>query len=191
MNNDEIRRKILEILYEKDKEEPFRFMSRNLLKEKLNVEDNKLDSNVLYLKEKNLIILGKEHTQTKPFIRAIITAKGKDLVENKEEFNSMFPINITQNIISNGIGAAIGNNNSINISIEDSFKKIYDDIQKQDMSNKEEIIKNVKEIEDELKKDSIDKNKIKKSIDFLKTNASWVIPSVIEIVKNIFSLPFK
>ncbi len=100
MENKKIRRRILEILYAKDEENPGDSIERKFLKKELGVSDNKLDSNISYLIEKGYIESG-----TLSSVR--ITSDGKDLVENKEEFNSMFPVTINQNIIYKSPGTVI------------------------------------------------------------------------------------
>lgn len=51
MYNKEIRRKILEYIYQKNEERPRYMASREELKEYLVIGDAKLDNNVLYLEE--------------------------------------------------------------------------------------------------------------------------------------------
>lgn len=183
MNNSEIRRKILELLYQADEECPGESVERKTLKDKLHIEDNKLDSNMLYMEEKNYVELYKSIDAV--FDGAQITAYGKDLVENKEPFNRDFPISITQISVKNSAGVVIGDGSSAVVSMSDSFNDIYQNIEKRNPPNKEEIIKVIKEVEEELKKESINKSNIKRLVEFLKTNASWIIPSLHEILKNV------
>ena len=74
----------------------------------------------------------------------------------------------------------------VNVKIFNNFSQIYDEIERRNPKNKEEIIYNVETIENELKKDSQNKSTIQKSIDFLKSNASWIVPSIMQIITSSF-----
>lgn len=184
MDNQEIRRKILEYLYQKDEDRPQNLISRDELIKFLGVEGKKIDSNVLYLEEKGYVRLEKYLGSL--FGDARITSYGKDLVENPEHFNNEFPIQITQNIVTNSTGTIIGNSNAQTLTISDSFNTIYQELDKQNPEKKEEIIKEVKSIEDELKKETPNKSVIKKGLNFLKENATWITPTIIELIKKSF-----
>jgi len=108
MENREIRRKILEILYEEDEEKPGNIIMRNFLKDKLGLPDNKIDSNIRYLGEKGYIRYQGSIGQI--FVTAQITSEGKDLVEDESEFNKMFP---SVTIISDNKGVIIGDRSSV------------------------------------------------------------------------------
>jgi len=185
MEKDEIRRKILEALYSEDEKRPGSYVDRALIKERLdNIENNLLDSSISYLEGKGYILLLK--SLGSHFTHANITTDGKDIVENRGLLNKTFPINILQNIITNSTGVIIGDNNSLIIEIENNFKTIYQEIEKRNTSDKQRIIEEVRTIEDELKKENINRNILKKSIHFVKQNASWVLPILTEIIKKSF-----
>ena len=184
MDNKEIRRKILEYIHKIDEESPRHYVGRGELIGCLGIDEKRVDSNVLYLEEKGYLKLLK--TLGSLFQSAQITSYGKDLVEDPEQFNSEFPINITQNIISNSVGTIIGNGNSQNLNITNSFNSLYNEIERRNPEKKEEITKAVKTIEDELKKDKSDKTIIQKSIIFLKQNAAWIVPTLLELIKRSF-----
>lgn len=182
MDNQEIRRKILEYIYDKNEQQPQYMAQRDEVKQFLNINDAKLDNNVLYLESKGYLKVGKNIGSF--FVYAQITSEGIDLVENPNQFNTLFPVRITQNIIQHSTGVIIGDNNIQKINLTNSFTKIYRDINEKNPKNKEQIIIEVKKIEEELKKPSPDKTIIDKSIEFLKNNASWMVPTIIEIIKT-------
>jgi tyrosyl-tRNA synthetase len=184
MDNKEIRRKILEYIHEKNQESPQCMVNREEFKESLGVNDVELDRNILYLEEKGYLKLLK--TLSERFRTAQITSFGTDLVENPEEFNSEFPIKVTQNIVQNSTGVIIGDNNRQSISISQSFEQIYETIEKRNPKNKEQIVEEVREIEEELKQPNPNKSKIAKSIEYLKSNASWIVPVIIEVLTKAF-----
>ncbi len=145
MENKEIRKRILEILYAEDEERPASFINRDFLKEKIGIPDNKLDSNVLYLEEKGYIELLK--VMGSIFLSAKITSYGKDLVENKEEFNSMFSVTIKQQIIDKSPGGLIIeksktgdiHSHTINGSPEAKQVNLYGDGAKVDISENKQF----------------------------------------------------
>ncbi len=91
--NNEIRRKILEILYEADKTSS-RLVEMDYLKEKLNLDDSELDFHVKYLDQKSYLETSRvSHAY---FLTAKITARGVDLIEDTAAFDSEFPTKIIQ-----------------------------------------------------------------------------------------------
>ena len=186
MDNKEIRRKILEYVYKIDEESPRHYVSRGELIKFLEIDEKRVDSNVLYLEEKGYLKLLK--TLGSLFQSVQITSYGKDLVEDPEQFNLEFPLNITQNIVSNSVGTIIGSGNTQNLNITNSFNSLYDEIQRRNPEKKDEITKAVKTIEEELKKDKSDKTIIQKSINFLKQNAAWIVQGIIDLVKGSFGI---
>jgi len=184
MDNQEIRRKILELLYEHALENSTE-MSDDLLNQELDIEFNKLNFNIDYLEKEGYIsvqrFLGEDYLVE-------IESKGINLVETPEKFDSLFPIvNITQ--IYNSKGVVVGSDNvEINldesINVKDSFNEIYQEIMKHE--NSDEITENIKVIENELNKNEIDKSNIKNSIHWLRRNAAWTIPSLVQILTSVF-----
>ncbi|MDI6737230.1 MAG: hypothetical protein QME12_01815 [Nanoarchaeota archaeon] len=177
MENKAIRRRILEYLYQKDEDNPSYPISRDELKLYMNIPDNKLDSNVLYLEEKGYLKLSRGLGSL--FFSAEITAFGKDLIENPEDFNAIFPL--TLNIITNSSNIAIGDNN---VQTSTLFEGIYNQIEKQNPNNKQQIKEAIISIEQELKKAEPSRNLIGKALDFLRDNAAWILPTVIEVIKK-------
>lgn len=186
LDNKELRRKILEYVYQKDEERPLYMAGREELINYLGVDARRVDNNVLYLEEKGYLKLLKAMGSL--FRNAQITSYGKDLVEDPEQFNTEFPISITQNIVSNSLGTVIGDGNIQNVNIVNSFNSVYEEIEKRNPEKKEEIVTAVKNIEDELKKEKSDRTIIQKSIYFLKQNAAWIVPTLIELIKGSFGI---
>lgn len=86
MDDKEVRRKILEIIYETEKKEPGSEIQSLDLMIELNIEQEQLDFNARYLKEAEFISL---HWYAGAF-EAGITHKGIDLVESKDKLNNLF-----------------------------------------------------------------------------------------------------
>jgi len=105
MENAEIRKRILQILYEEDEQKPGNLVMRDFLQKKLNIPDNKLDANIRYLGEKGYIQY--EGSIGAIFVYCHITSDGKDLVEDESEFNTKFPVVINQKFINASPGAVI------------------------------------------------------------------------------------
>ena len=144
------------------------------------------DRRTLLLEEKGYLDLVKALGSF--FHSAQINFYGIDLVEDPNEFNTEFPIQITQNIIQGNTGVIIGDSNIQTITISDSFKPLYEDIERKNPKNKEQIISEIKKLEDELKKETPNKSTITQSLNFLKENASWIIPTLTVIIKAAFGL---
>ena len=187
MENKEIRRKILEYLYQRDEENPQNYVSKQKLIGFLDVEGKKVDTNILYLEEKGYVELIKG-IGAGLFSSARINSYGKDLVENADQFNIEFPIRLTQNIVTNSPGTIIGNDNIQTIEVSKNFNLIYEKIEKINPEKKEEIKSAVKSIEEELNKNNTNKSTVKKSLDFLKQNAPWIVPTIIELIKASFGV---
>ena len=79
MGHKEVREQILKELYKFNEEHPGRDMHKAKLMEKLNLDDNKLTVNALYLHNKGLIV-ANEINQVKA-LTLRITAEGMDVVE--------------------------------------------------------------------------------------------------------------
>ncbi len=202
MDNNEIRRAILENLYNWFKENPYSFLPRELLL--LAIYNSKgLESNIVYLEEKGYVELKKAlDTQ---FISSRITAKGIDLIENESEFNNKFPIrqNITHiegdmvGVVSQGDNAQIVS--QISIQIGENFNNILwgiDSTEEYDTETKQTLKSRVREIQTEIEKPKPNATKVQSALDFLKNKAKWVYdkivtnpviyPILVEIAKSHF-----
>ncbi|MEO0216858.1 MAG: hypothetical protein ABIL14_07570, partial [candidate division WOR-3 bacterium] len=90
MTNIEIRRKIMEMAYERFKEHPYYRITPKEFKEALNIDLKTLNFNMVYLEEKGYIELQKP-LEGSLFVGARITSKGIDLVEDEYQFDITFP----------------------------------------------------------------------------------------------------
>ena len=184
MDNKEVRRKILEYLYKRDEESPTDIIQKGDVTSFLQIEEKRIDSGMIYLAEKGYIKLHKALGTL--WWAAQINSFGKDLVEDTDQFNIEFPIQIKQTFVSNSQNTIVGDGNTQNISIENSFNSIYDEIKDKNPPEKERIVVAVKSLERELEKETPNKSSIRKSVDILKQNAPWIVPVVIEVIKRAF-----
>lgn len=77
-------------------------------------------------------------------------------------------------------------NTEVNVKIFNNFRELYNEIERRNPENRKEIMREVKTIENELNKESQNKTIIQKSMDFLKSNASWIVPSITQIIVSSF-----
>jgi len=113
MTNQEIRRKILELLYNEYQIHPYLTVSAKDLLYKIGITKQELFTNIVYLEEKGYVELQK--ALGTPFISARISVYGIELVEDESEFNIKFRIrqNITHiegdmiGVVSQGDNAQI------------------------------------------------------------------------------------
>ncbi|WJI09200.1 hypothetical protein FGU46_03370 [Methanobacterium sp. CWC-01] len=175
MNDEEIRINILETLYDYRKEHS-NFMPPGLLKMVINVKDYELELNVEALRK-------GEYVQASPRMGELpdlkITSKGVDLLKNGGQFNSENLINIAPN----SPGAIQGFN--VSITASHSFNQVYKVINQKNPSDKDTILELVESIENELKKDSLNKPKIKAIYDWIQQNYQWLIPTLAPIMVKI------
>jgi len=185
MDNNKIRRDILEILYNWFKKNPYSFLPREVLM--IVIYNSKgLESNIVYLEEKGYVELKK--ALSTQFIGARITAKGIDLIENESEFNIKFPIrqNITHiegdmvGVVSQGDNAQIVS--QISIQIGENFNNILreiDSTEEYDTETKQALKSRVREIQTEIEKPEPDGSKVKTALYFLKNKAKWVYDKIV------------
>lgn len=89
LSNNEIRNRILQILFDYYYEESvLSGIERSKMLELLQVPEKNIDANMLYLEQKGLITLG--HEMGSLWTDANITAYGIDAIENKEKFKDQF-----------------------------------------------------------------------------------------------------
>ena len=85
-----VRKRILEELYDFYNIVIERcWLDRAILLKYLNVSEELLDSNILYLEEKKLVDLRRDHDSV--FQNAVITAYGIDVIERKDKYAHEFP----------------------------------------------------------------------------------------------------
>ncbi|MCW4021095.1 MAG: hypothetical protein NWF14_07715 [Candidatus Bathyarchaeota archaeon] len=90
ITNEEIRCRVLDILYKTPMEESSVFgVHRSVIQEALKVRDRDLDYNMAYLARNNLVELIRAHDIM--WLWAKITVLGRDIIENKEKYSERFP----------------------------------------------------------------------------------------------------
>lgn len=197
LSDDQIRRLILELLRKRAKERPNNpEVGRSEMISLLQIPENVLDYNILhYLEEYGFVRLLSSRDG---WHCAEITALGIDVIDHKEEFKSQFPfITATINIhgdnygnIAQAVGESVIN---FNQQVSDAFKKAYEMIEgKTDIASeqKEETKKNAKMLEEELKKEKCDAGKIQQFWDWLRQNASWIVPTLTPVVMEGIKMAF-
>lgn len=139
MDKLEVRRKILEILYERFVEHPYNRTTPKEFKEQLGISLRDLNYNIIYLEDKCLIELQKP-LEGSLFVGARITHRGIDLIEDEYEFDIMFPAFKRTSPPGN---------------VFTQFNLLIDSIEVDGSINsdlKELIIENIKQIQNEFKK---------------------------------------
>ena len=191
-SNDEIRYKILEILHRTAYRGGSHWeVKRSYLKNHLKVGDNQLDFNVWYLHDRGLAEvkkISKGNWET-----VVIKGKGIDVFEHKSQFAEQYPFiqiavqRIEGPVYGNAI-QAVGSKVSINERITASFKQGYSLVELQrnlSEDKKTKIKENLEELEEEVKTEKPDKSKVQRLWDWVKANASWVVPTLREIIEDI------
>ena len=85
-----VRKRILEELYDFYNIVIERcWLDRAILLKYLNVSEELLDANILYLEEKKLVDLRRDHGSS--FQSAVITSYGIDVIERKDKYEHEFP----------------------------------------------------------------------------------------------------
>jgi hypothetical protein len=190
ISNDEIRYKILEVLYKIALREGSDWkVKRPYLKNKLKIDQHLIDFNVKYLNDRGLarIIVWSGRN----WDSAVITAKGIDVYEHKSDFANQYPFMkvAIQNIGGNVYGSAVQSVDSqisFDQRIIDSFKQAYSLVELEKNVSEEQKIKikdKLGELEEEIKSGSPDKSKVHRLWFWIKDNASWAVPALMEIIE--------
>jgi hypothetical protein len=149
-----------------------------------------MDFNVLYLEQKGLVKCLK--TLSSLWAMVQITAFGTDVIENKGKYKAMFSfVNTTIQVQGPNYGNIIQatDNSTVNFSqqVSDAFKKAYETIEAKEgvsAESKEEIRQSTKALEGELTSKEPDAGKIQKSWKWLQQNASWIVPTLSQVVST-------
>jgi len=187
-SNKEIRYMILKTLYTHFHENPASMgIGRTTMLEVLNVLENIMDANVLYLKQKHLV---SSSGVSVAFIwkSVKITAFGIDVIENKEKYKDQFPFMQVQIVQGNNYGniAQAGADSQVTITqISETFQKARD-LTKATTGISEDLIEEVNDklttLEQEINKNEPELGKVQKIWKWLKGNASWVVPILKDII---------
>ena len=190
INHDEIRHRILEILYEFEQENPLIVggLSRDKMKEILHISEEKMDFNMVYLEQKGLLTLFKG---IGTWFHARITAFGIDVIGDKEKFSEQFPFiqtNIQEihgdvhGILVQAVESQVV---SFNQQITTAFQQARNITEtKEDIrpTLREEVKKYLNLLEEELKRKEPDAGKIQMLWKWLRRNANWVVPTLTQVV---------
>ncbi|KPJ70488.1 hypothetical protein AMJ52_09905 [candidate division TA06 bacterium DG_78] len=172
MTNSEIRRKILEMLYERFKEHPYYRITPKEFREVLDIDLKKLYYNIIYLEEKGHVELQKP-LEGNLFVGARITTKGIDLIEDEYQFNILYPV--------------VQLKTSTRTHFLQEFDELIKKIQSMDTMNndtKELIIEEIVEIKSELKKPEPSYSKVKSLVEKIKEKNSTLSTQVMAIIEN-------
>ena len=186
--DDQIRHVILELLYKVAKDHPESSgMQRDEMYEILKIPKNQIEFNMSYLEQK--LLVKRSAFMGPPYWFASITALGIDVVENKEEYKKEFPF-IQANIqeIHGDIYApviqAVGSKVDFKQQINNAFQQAHEITEKRSMESslKEQIQKQLTLLEEELEKEEADLGKVQRLWKRLKENASWLVPTLADVV---------
>ena len=174
MTDVEIRRKILELIYERFKEHPYYIVTPEEFEKALNIGLKTLNYNIIYLEEKGYVELQKP-LEGNIFVGARITSKGVDLIEDEYQFNIVFPDGLTET--------------STQLAIFKEFDGLISRLESLndteiDKNLKDIIIEEIKEVQKELKKIEPSYLKIKNLLTKIKENNSDIGDKVMVIIKN-------
>jgi len=196
INHDEIRHRILEILYKFAQDNPESFgLSKEAFQQILKIPEKKVFFNISYLDEKGLV---RASMGIGNWFYAKITAFGIDVVENKEKYREQFPFIQTtiQEIHGDVYGTviqAVQSQVSFNQQVTTAFQqahKIIDTRTDITISLKEEVKKHLNLLEEELKSKEPDLSKIQTLWKWLKSNANWIIPTLTQVVLEGLKIAF-
>lgn len=172
VTNQEIRRKILKMLYESFKDHPYGRITPKEFQKSLNISLKELRFNAIYLEEKGLIELQKP-LEGSLFVGARATPKGIDIVEDEYQLDIFFP--------------APDKNPVIPASVFEDIIKLISEVGTSDeiaTEQKDVIIEEIKDVQSELKKSEPSYSLLKKTIDRLKEGNSAVYEKLAGIIKD-------
>lgn len=189
LSNDQIRLIILDAVYKQELKEPGHLgLDRVKMMEILNIPENIMDFNVIYLEQKGLVKCMK--LMGSVWYMVNITAYGTDVIENKGKFKDTFSfVNTTIQVNGPNYGNIIQatNNSTVNFSqqVTDAFKKAHELIETKEgisAESREEIRQSTKALEAELKSKEMDAGKIQQIWKWLNKNANWIVPTLTQVV---------
>ncbi|MBM7408373.1 hypothetical protein [Methanococcus maripaludis] len=173
MDMDELQNSILEKMY-------LEYLKGNLSLQRKDFMDIEPDDQTLDEAFKNLNSRGyleiKSRVTTSVGIFYIVKLSntGLSFIENSQYFKDKFP-KVEPVICDNDIIFGIGSEHLITIL---HFKEIYNEINNKNPENRFEIIRNVRIIEKELSNEKIEKENIKNALNYLKSDADWILTKV-------------
>jgi hypothetical protein len=193
LTDNEIRRRVLETLYnfaQKETKGSFPPLSRQDIQQILEIPNEKLNFNMVYLQQKGLIELHVGYDQY--WYGARITAFGIDVVTNKEKYAQRFPfIQAIQEIHAPVYAPVIqAVESQVNFQqVTTAFQQARNMTEKKEdipKALREEVKKQLNLLEEELNSKEPDVGKIQTSWKWLKRNANWVVPTLTQVVLKWF-----
>ena len=166
-----LRRKILEMVYERFKEHPYYRITPKEFKESLNISLKELHYNIIYLEEKGLIELQKP-LEGSIFVGARITPKGIDLVEDEYQLDIVFPLSKQEEQL-------INISHEFNILIKDleSIASISDEL-------REIITEGIKDIQNELTSSEPSYNHVKILVGKIRERNAKIYEKLMVIIRH-------
>ncbi|ABO35140.1 conserved hypothetical protein [Methanococcus maripaludis C5] len=138
-------------------------------------DDQTLDDAFKNLKSRGYLeIKSRVHTSVGIFYIVKLSNTGLAFIENSQYFKDKFP-KFEPIICDNSIIFGIGSEHLITIL---PFKEVYNKINNKDPENKFEIVRNIRIIEKELSNKKIEKSNIKNALNYLKSDADWILIDV-------------
>jgi hypothetical protein len=172
VTNPEIRRRILEIAYQRFQGNPYDRVTPAEFKDALDINLKELHFNIVYLEEKGYLELQKPVEGTL-FVTARITVKGIDLVEDAYQLDMVFPVK--------------QDTARVQVNVFKEFDLIVDKINASDSigaGTRELIVEEVREIQQELKKIKPSYGRVKSMLDKIKKRDADVGRDVVTVLDN-------
>lgn len=182
MNNDQVRRRILEVLYKRFMEDPHRPVSRDeMLAELSDLEPKFVDSNTVYLEKSGY--LESEHAIGSAWYSAKILPRGVDLVEDKTRFNVTFNPTSNVQVIHGPVGTVMQIGGDFEVVLTD-IKDLHPVIDREvrDPALAKDLRTKLEELEAILREDKLDKSRLSEVLRFFKTHAGWLVPILSDLI---------
>jgi hypothetical protein len=172
MTSSQIRRKILQMLYERFRDHPYGRITPKEFQKNLDISLKELQFNAIYLEEKGLIELQKP-LEGSLFVGARATPKGIDIVEDEYQLDIFFPTPVTKQAIP--------------ASVFENLRNLINEVDDSDElgeKQREIITEKIKEVQNELKKSEPSYSLLKKTTDRLKERNPDVYKKLTAIMKD-------
>jgi hypothetical protein len=195
-SDDEVRYRILAILYKEEKDNPegspghLMGLEPKYIVKHLDIPEKQVYFNMSYLDKKGLITIMKFSGNVWSFMR--ITPFGIDVYENKDKYKEK--LHFIQNILNisapiygpviQAVASEVTYNQQLNNAFEQA--RIITD-RRPDISGELRIETNnrLDSLEEELKKKDTDLGRVQRLWQWLKGNASWVVPVLKDLVLEV------
>ena len=190
LDNEEIRSRILRILYEHEMQNPAHYFNTDELAPKLAVPSNILDANLLYLHGKALVrgvgVLGRV---TPPIVR--ITPLGIDVVEHPQWFDGKLSINLQTVSVSGAVygQVAVGGRDVTQVQANsiDDLRSIVDKREGLTKETRDSIKSKLGELERELSSGTLSKSRVEQFKEFF-GKYDWLWPALVSVISKAIGL---